>query len=610
MPSFIDPSFGPAGHLRAVLWSTYLAAAVILPIYHVRPILRYVRGSNGIGDACVRTEAIQCLWRLPALLYSVFVAPSLPLFLSIALDLVGRIGRVLAMHASRRRWQAMQACRLPGPDSDLTGRGRVHGGTRPASHDQGPVMQTTIRTRTTPMDAAAAFLVRVAAATFSALREAPSGQPSRVCAAPRGVDAPRNGSTTPRCAISGWIAPSAPPTRRKAAPSWRPPAGGWPPLAAEENPMDRFSILAHLPVLAALVLAACGGGGNDGAPPGPASPQGGYVATALVDGPDAPARVPAARSTDPRLVDAWGIAIASTGDAWVASQAGASARHYDAAGGFVPVAVELEEGGAGTARPTGVVSKDSRNFTVSQAGRSGTCSVIAVGLSGTIDCWAPDVGAAGRAIRVVDGAAPGALYTGAAIDRRGDAVAFLLAADFRQGRIDIFGSDFSRMDDVPAFVDAQLPAGLAPFGIQAIGERIYVAYAQRDGQGQPATGPGLGCIDVFDTHGHLLKRLVGPGGPLNAPWGMAQAPADFGAFGNALLVANLGDGRINGFDIETGHFLGALAMPGGRPIAIDGLRGIAFGRAVPGSQAEAATLFYTAGPADGRRGVYGRIDSR
>ena len=172
MPSFIDPSFGPAGHLRAVLWSTYLAAAVILPIYHVRPILRYVRGSNGIGDACVRTEAIQCLWRLPALLYSVFVAPSLPLFLSIALDLVGRIGRVLAMHASRRRWQAMQACRLPGPDSDLTGRGRVHGGTRPASHDQGPVMQTTIRTRTTPMDAAAAFLVRVATATFSALRAA------------------------------------------------------------------------------------------------------------------------------------------------------------------------------------------------------------------------------------------------------------------------------------------------------------------------------------------------------------------------------------------------------------------------------------------------------
>jgi hypothetical protein len=106
MTTLIDPSIAHLGDFRAVLWGLYLAAAVILPIYHVRPILRYLRGSNGIGDACVRTEALQCLWRVPALLYSVFVAPSLPLFLSIFLDLLGRIGRVLAMHASRRRWQA------------------------------------------------------------------------------------------------------------------------------------------------------------------------------------------------------------------------------------------------------------------------------------------------------------------------------------------------------------------------------------------------------------------------------------------------------------------------------------------------------------------------
>ena len=109
MTTLFDQSIAHLGVLRGMLWGIYLAAAVILPLYHVRPILRYVRGSNGIGDACVRTEAIQCLWRVPALLYSVFVAPSLPLFLSIFLDLLGRIGRVLAMHASRRRWQAGQA---------------------------------------------------------------------------------------------------------------------------------------------------------------------------------------------------------------------------------------------------------------------------------------------------------------------------------------------------------------------------------------------------------------------------------------------------------------------------------------------------------------------
>jgi hypothetical protein len=89
---------------QVALWSLYLLAAVMLPIYHVRPILKYLRGNSGIGDACIRTEAIQCLWRVPALMFSLFVAPSLPLFLSIFLDMLGRIGRVLAMRNSERRW--------------------------------------------------------------------------------------------------------------------------------------------------------------------------------------------------------------------------------------------------------------------------------------------------------------------------------------------------------------------------------------------------------------------------------------------------------------------------------------------------------------------------
>ena len=99
----------PSLDLRGALWSLYLVAALVLPLYHLRPIVRYMRGSAGIGDACVRTEALQCLWRVPALLFSVFVTPSLPLFLSIFLDLLGRIGRILAMHASALRWQARLA---------------------------------------------------------------------------------------------------------------------------------------------------------------------------------------------------------------------------------------------------------------------------------------------------------------------------------------------------------------------------------------------------------------------------------------------------------------------------------------------------------------------
>jgi len=137
MTTLFDQTIAHLGVFRGMLWGIYLAAAVILPLYHVRPILRYVRGSNGIGDACVRTEAIQCLWRVPALLYSVFVAPSLPLFLSIFLDLLGRIGRVLAMHASRRRCQAGQA--LPRPPTHEGKRffGVGNGRADPAQKNKG-----------------------------------------------------------------------------------------------------------------------------------------------------------------------------------------------------------------------------------------------------------------------------------------------------------------------------------------------------------------------------------------------------------------------------------------------------------------------------------------
>lgn len=94
--------------LQVALWVLYLVAALVLPLYHVRPILRYLHGRSGIGDACIRTECIQCLWRVPALLFSVLVLPSLPLFLSIFLDMLGRIGRIVSMRISQRRWMARE----------------------------------------------------------------------------------------------------------------------------------------------------------------------------------------------------------------------------------------------------------------------------------------------------------------------------------------------------------------------------------------------------------------------------------------------------------------------------------------------------------------------
>jgi uncharacterized protein (TIGR03118 family) len=89
---------------------------------------------------------------------------------------------------------------------------------------------------------------------------------------------------------------------------------------------------------------------------------------------------------------------------------------------------------------------------------------------------------------------------------------------------------------------------------------------------------------------------------------MAMAPAGFGPFSGAVLVANVGDGKINAFNPTTGAMMGTLSMPDGNPIAIDGLHGIAFGNGLNNQPTN--TLFFAAGPGGGKHGVYGRIDNR
>jgi uncharacterized protein (TIGR03118 family) len=175
--------------------------------------------------------------------------------------------------------------------------------------------------------------------------------------------------------------------------------------------------------------------------------------------------------------------------------------------------------------------------------------------------------------------------------------------------VNVFDGAFARTTVAGAFVDPGLPAGYAPFGVQAIGNQVLVAYAQRDTSGRaPTIGAGLGIVDAFTTGGTFVKRLVDAGGALDAPWGMAMAPPGFGTFGGALLVANVGDGRINAFDPTTGALLGTLAQAGGAPIAIDGLHGIAFGNNLNGQSA--TSLFFAAGPGGGTHGLYGRIDAQ
>ena len=351
---------------------------------------------------------------------------------------------------------------------------------------------------------------------------------------------------------------------------------------------------------AALVLVACGGGSDNE----------GFVPTALVT--DVADMQQNAYSTtnahvDPNLVNPWGLVFNPQGFVWVANNGTSTSTLYDGNGVPQSLVVAIPPpGGGGEGSPTGIVFNASPGFQVTQNGVSGASVFIFAGEDGTLSGWSPTVNGT-NAILMVDRSAAGVIYKGLAHATQGGAD-FIYATDFHNGVVDVYDANFALVTTNPtAFTDPNLPAGFAPFGIQAIGNQIYVSYALQDAAKEDdVKGAGQGVVNVFDTAGALVKRLISPGGKLNAPWGMTMAPADFGKFSNALLVANFGDGRINAFDPATGNPLGTLYRPSGSEIVIDGLWGIAFGNGLNSQPTN--TLFFTGGPSDESHGVYGRID--
>ena len=354
----------------------------------------------------------------------------------------------------------------------------------------------------------------------------------------------------------------------------------------------------------ACALVACGGGDSCGSSysmscPAPAGLS--YAATGLVsDGTSTP-------YTDANLVNGWGVAFNPQGFVWVADAATSKSTLYDGNGVPQSLVVSIPDGTAGSASPTGIVFNGSTDFVVTQGAASGPSVFIFVGEAGTVSGWSPTVNAT-SAVTAFDGAAAGSIYKGATLATQG-AANFLYATDFHNAAVHVFDTSFAKVTPAGGFADPTLPAGDAPFGIQAIGGNIYVSYAMQDAAAEDdVAGAGLGAVNVFDSAGNLVKHLIAPGGALNAPWGMAMAPANFGPFSNALLVGNFGDGKINAFNPSTGAMLGTVSKADGTPIVIDGLWGIAFGNGLHSQPTN--TLFFASGPAGEAHGLYGRVDVR
>ena len=379
-----------------------------------------------------------------------------------------------------------------------------------------------------------------------------------------------------------------------------------------------------LALITSALLAACGGNGGSSTTSTPTSGSGGgqtcttdiygtmscvpntgttfggagggnYVANALVS--DTAATT--ALHTDANLVNSWGLAFNPQGFSWVANAGTGTSTLYDGLGVAQSLIVTLDKGDA-----AGIVFNGTTDFSITENSISGAAPFIFATLQGEISAWSPTVDAT-HAFTIVDNSAAGAAYTGLAIDTSaGD---MIYAADFGQASVSVFNGNFAPVTTTGGFVDSTLPAGYSPFGIQQIGDKIYVAYAQVDPTThRNAAGAGLGLLDVFDTQGTLLSHLVPVGGALNAPWGIAMAPANFGKFSNMLLVGNFGDGTIHVYDPSTGALQGTLNNNDGTAITVPGLWALQFGNGLNNQPTN--TLFYTAGPGNESHGLYGRID--
>ena len=312
-----------------------------------------------------------------------------------------------------------------------------------------------------------------------------------------------------------------------------------------------------------------------------------------------------ANFTDPNLINGWGVAFNPTGFVWVnAADAGKSVL-YDGNGQPQSLVVTIPGPGGAAGNPTGIVFTGGSDFVVSNGTTTGPARFLFATEQGTIAGWAPNVNAT-NALTAVDNSSSDAVYTGLALSGNGT-THLLYACNFSKARIDVFDGTFKAVDVPGGFADPKLPKQYAPFGIQAIGGDVYVTYAKQEEPGgdEEEQGPGLGVVNVFDPEGHLLRRIA-THGTLNAPWGIALAPASFGFFGGALLIGNLGDGTINAFGLRSGKFLGRLRGADNRAIHVDGLWGIQFGNGILSQPTN--SLFWAAGPNDEEDGAYGVIE--
>jgi len=310
----------------------------------------------------------------------------------------------------------------------------------------------------------------------------------------------------------------------------------------------------------------------------------GYKVTNLVSDQQGVAKV-----VDPNLVDAWGLSQSPGGPVWVADNGTNLTTVYNRNNGGIGGIVANIPLGA----PTGTVYVPGNlAFDVTENGVTGPASFLFDSEAGIISGWSGGVDQSNAIVAVNNSGS--AVYKGLAIDT---ASGQLFAANFCQNKIEVYDHTFTLKG---SFTDTSLPSQYAPFNIADVNGALYVAFAKRDNTCKnEVDGKSLGYVDVFNLNGQLQKQLIAKG-HLNAPWGLAIAPSQFGSIAGYLMVGNFGDGQINIYDPATGAYISTLSKKSGKPIVIQGLWSLD-----PGPNSNEVN--FSAGPGGETHGLFGVI---
>jgi uncharacterized protein (TIGR03118 family) len=306
--------------------------------------------------------------------------------------------------------------------------------------------------------------------------------------------------------------------------------------------------------------------------------------------------VTTAQIEDKHLLNPWGISYLPGGPFWVSdNHSGLSTLYGVDPATNLTKKLGLEVVIPGDGSVTGQVSNtDASAFNGDK--------FLFVNEDGTISGWRGSLGSNAEVLRT---GFPGQSYKGVtAATIAGNT--YLYAANFASGTIDVLKGTPGAPNLTGNFTDPNLAAGYAPFNIQLLGGKLYVAYALPNGSGDEQHGAGLGIVSVFDTQGNFISR-IGTMGTLNAPWGLAIAPSSFKSFAGDLLVGNFGDGTINAFDTSHNTFAGQLPGLDGKPLSIGGLWGLIQGNG--GSGGSTQSIYFSAGPFDESHGLFGAINA-